>query len=89
MPTVWKYPLPVEEGTFELEMPKRAVVLNVRMKDGRPHLWAMVDQDLMLEPREFFLVYTGVQFDWGWSWIGTAVSDGTNLVFHYFERRKK
>lgn len=87
---IWKYRLPIEEGAFTLNLPKRATVLSVGRQADQPHLWVMVEPELIEEPREFYTAYTGVAFDpTGLQFIGTIVSQGTRLVFHYFERRHK
>ena len=42
MKTIWKFPVPVNDGNV-LEMPEGAKILSVQVQGETPCLWALVD----------------------------------------------
>lgn len=58
MRAIWKYPIPVG-STFDLEMPKGAVIRQVDAQEEGPVLWAEVQSHARMELRHFFLASTG------------------------------
>lgn len=85
MKTIWKFPLAMESKDQLIEMPRGAQVVNVDMQDGRVCLWAIVDEDMMEEPRIFVVSGTG----WGVAsyarYVGTAAQGGGGFVWHVWE----
>jgi hypothetical protein len=91
MRTVWKFPIPVQDGIFELLMPEDAQLLHVGMGDllDEVWLWAQVETDAKKERRRFIIHGTnhaivplaGETQDY----VGTAYDYGQPLVWHLFE----
>jgi len=70
-----------------LRLPQDAEILCIRIKDGRPQLWALVDYDKPIVIRKFFTYYSGFPMpdgDFG-QYVGTYQLDN-GLVFHVFEK---
>lgn len=82
MLTVWKYPF-----TLEMELPKGAEVLTVRMQGDQRTIWALVDLSAStLEKRTFLVVGTGSPIEesvQSLTYIDTYLEGG--LVMHLFE----
>lgn len=70
-----------------LRLPQDAEILCIRIEDGRPQLWALVDYDKPIVIRDFLTYYTGSPMpdgDFG-QYVGTYQLD-SGLVFHVFEK---
>lgn len=82
--TNWKFTLQPE---CKVEMPEGAQLLTVREQGDDICLWALVDSDAPMVARRFVGFGTGHQIpeDQALSFIGTAMLQGGNLVFHIFE----
>jgi hypothetical protein len=86
MLTIHKYDLYRHVG--RVAIPVGATVLCIQYQDNKPFLWAKVDTDKPLRPRQFVLYGTG----WGIEnddyytevYIST-VQDKDGLVWHWFE----
>ena len=69
-----------------LRLPQDAEILCIRIEDGRPQLWALVDYDKPIVIRKFFTYYSGQVAipvgDLG-QYIGSYEID---FVFHVFEK---
>ena len=85
MPTIWKFPLVVSDVTGA-PMPRGAKVLCVQAQHDVPCIWALVDPDAPVEPREFRIIGTGhpITDELG-PYVGTFQLMGGGLVFHVFE----
>ena len=68
-----------------LRLPQDAEILCIRVEDGRPQLWALVDHDKPIVIRKFFTYYSGAAMPVGdlGQYIG---SYEINFVFHVFEK---
>lgn len=90
MKTIWRYEIPNQE-CFWLDIPQGSHVISVQLKDGAPHLWAIVETESKLEHRMFTLVVTGQSLSDAFlvshSYVGMfqLMGDGPTLVFHLFE----
>jgi len=88
MKTVLRYRLPQALGEHEIELPFGAQPLSVQMQDGRPYLWAEVDDGNELESRRIVMSGTGHALPWDddthleWQHIGTVLDEPH--VWHYF-----
>lgn len=83
---IWKYPLAVIDCQF-LNMPIGAQLLTVQMQNGKPCLWALVDETATETQRRGITIHgTGnpVPDDPG-RYIATFQMMGGDLVFHAFE----
>lgn len=90
MKRVYKYPLDIQDEVVVM-MPKDARVLSVQVQNGRPCLWAAVDQnELTSEERWFRIAGTGhpIQDDVVDGFIGTIQMYDGRLVFHVFEMKR-
>lgn len=91
MRTIWKFPIPVTDGIFEVLMPKDAQLLHVGMTElmDEVWLWALVDTDTKKERHRFIIYGTGhaiTSLDGeDLSYVGTAYDSGKPLVWHLFE----
>ena len=65
-------------------MPKGAEILSVQMQHGKPHLWAIVNDNNELEERIFNIVGTGWEMDFSNNKYIDTFQDGS-LVWHVFE----
>lgn len=87
MKTIWKFTCPVTD-TFSIPMPLGAELLHLDTQDGEPRLWALLDQDAVMELRHFVLVGTGHPMGDGTAelhYVGTVQAHGGALVWHLFE----
>lgn len=58
MRTIYKYPIPFLED-FTIDLPKGAEVIRVDNVDGHLFIWAVVDTEAPMEPRQFHGRKTG------------------------------
>jgi hypothetical protein len=81
---IFKYPAPIAD-LLSIEMPAKAKVLTVQLQRGEPQIWALVDDDGSLVPREFRWVGTGRGLGEPLGeYVGTLQIEG-DFVFHLFE----
>lgn len=85
MKTIHKFPLKcVDHQT--VEMPEHAKVLTVQMQHGQPCLWALVETENLLAPRNFITRGTGHPVPSEWvEYVGTYQLRNEDLVFHVME----
>lgn len=84
MSVIWKYAL--QGPQVDLEIPRGAKILDLRVQGMQPHIWAQVDPDQPMEKRTFCSLATGEHFDHeGKTYIGSAHEIGGWMVFHVFE----
>jgi hypothetical protein len=89
--TIWKYPLPVREDVYNLQMPKGAKILSCGVQNGRCHLWVLVDPEAPKVNRVIHRYGTGwdqVPED-GTNFIGTCITEIGMFVWHFFDRGEK
>ena len=85
---VFKYELPIDD-VVQIEMPIKAIILDVDFQGKGLYLWAVVDPDAITEKRTFRIAGTGHPLEVGaytldyFYYIKTVMIDG--LVFHVFE----
>jgi hypothetical protein len=85
MRAIHKFELP-GVGENEVQLPRNADILHVRMQQDRLRLWALVDDEAQMETRRVVLLGTGweVPGDVGASdYLGTFQTDG-GFVWHAF-----
>jgi hypothetical protein len=85
--TIHKFPVGTPGSQFTARMPAEAKMLTVQMQDGKPFMWALVDQHLGKVDRRFITFGTGWELE-GFEakhmrYIGTF-QDG-QFVWHLFE----
>ena len=89
MITIHKYKLAVTERQT-LQLPEGAEILSVQTQRGEACLWAMVDTQVVTEPRVIEIFGTGypIHQDMGVSreFLNTFQIEELGLVFHAFER---
>lgn len=88
MTTIYKYPM--SEETSEIQMPAGAKILCIQMQNNIPTIWALVDETVKLETRDFQTVGTGWPLNEAvleFPFVGT-VQDSRGLVWHIFETTK-
>jgi hypothetical protein len=77
----------LRQGVFDLQMPKDARIVDVRMAIDGPALWAICDPLAEMESRSFKLMSTGGTFDpSGLVYRGTFQSGTGVVVGHLFEQ---
>ena len=85
MISIWKFPLQTIDAQ-EIKMPVHAEILTVQVQDGEPCLWARVDTDALIEPRQITIHGTGHELSpLTRKYIGTYQLSCGALVFHVFE----
>lgn len=88
MQTIHKYPIDVPpNGRPVVQLPIGAAVAHFGTQRGQMCIWAVVETENDLEPREFQIIGTGhkLDSDGGLRFIGTTFLNGGDLVFHLFE----
>ncbi len=83
---VFKYPLRLVD-TDLLPIPVGAKFLHVAMQNGKPYLWAAVDETKPTPPHKIHICGTGhdrpeIKPE---SYIGTFMMAGESLVWHVFD----
>lgn len=83
---IWKYTLQMQD-LQTLTIPVGAKLLSLQMQEGKPQLWALVDEASPCEPRRITVYGTGqpIHNDPG-VFIGTFQYG--EYVFHVFEVEK-
>lgn len=85
MKRVYKYPVPIDDN-FDLELPVGAEVLSAQAQHGFPFLWALVDDEVATEKRQFRLVGTGHPIlESGLTFIDTIQLKDGGFIVHLFE----
>jgi hypothetical protein len=88
MKTIWKYPLqPLDRQA--LAMPHGAEILRLQLQDGRPCIWALVDDTFEDTATRTFATYgTGQELPENpGTYIGTYETIRLGLVLHVFEEK--
>jgi hypothetical protein len=90
MRTIHKYE--ISEDTGKVRMPRNADILCVQVQRGVPCVWAVVDDYLVTEQRQFHVVGTGHEMPDGVGrseYIGTwqETHDYDHLVWHLFAEK--
>ena len=85
MKTIYKYVIKCRDSFVQI-LPQGAKVIAVQTQQGQPVFWATVDTEQPPEPREFFVVGTGHNFDAeSKTFLGTFQLEEGTLIFHLFE----
>ena len=88
MKTVHKFKLPMPSDYFTIEMPRWAKILHVDTQQGIPVMWALVDTDQPMEPRQFRWAGTGHPVEkpgYEFKYVGTFQGQQGLLIWHIFE----
>ena len=81
--TVWKFELGLEDKG-DVDMPVGAHIIDVRMQNGVPCIWAIVDSEGDRETRRFLIAGTGWPLPGAGRHVGTVHTD-RGLVWHIFD----
>lgn len=86
MASIWKFEVPIR-GT--VTMPVGARLLDVRVQDEAPYVWAIVDPGAKVEERKLSIIGTGHDAPDG-EYVGTfsvddALGPGQPFVGHVFD----
>ena len=85
MKTIWKWPLFPETETV-INIPPDAQVLTIKLQDGLPHIWILMEPEAPTVRRTFCVYGTGHPMpDNPGKYIGTVLMNSDRLVFHVFE----
>ena len=88
---IYKYPLPIGEMVYGVDIPKGARVLSCGVDaKGEVVVWAEVDTDAPIEKRFFDIVPTGQQVSSTLlgRFIGTVSLNGAAIILHIYDDRK-
>lgn len=84
MDKIWKFPLEVAD-VQTVRMPMTNMPLYVALQDGKPHLWALVEDQSPLRNFHVYTVGTGQDIPRGaQGYIGSYQMENGVLVFHVF-----
>jgi hypothetical protein len=87
MKTIYKYSIPVTQGSFQLDLPAGAKILTAQLQKGKPQMWVLVDTNMPAVSREFCLIGTGAPVqEAGLTYISTLLLDADAKVVHLFEK---
>lgn len=85
MKTIHKFLLELKDWQ-SISMPKDAEILHLDTQFGQACLWALVDSEAPLQPRNFITRGTGYLIQDGWiKYIGTYKLEEGRAVFHVLE----
>lgn len=85
MKTIYKYQLKIADYQ-EIKMPCYAKILTVKLQNGIPNIWALVDPETSsLFTRKIRMAGTGHPVEDDAEYIGTILIHSDTLVFHIFE----
>ncbi len=85
MRTIWKFPLLLQDHQT-VKMPQFAKIISAQFQKGVLCLWALVDDEAPLEPRQIVICPTGgTRPDQYVNHIGTVQMANGDLVWHIFE----
>ena len=83
---IWKYQIGYSKRE-EIDIPENAEILCVKKLEGRPCIWALVNDKNPIVKRTFSTYPTGWEIkniDGLW-YIGTIITDGGTFEAHIFE----
>ena len=84
--TVWKWKLQLNE-TQVINMPSGAEILSIQTQQGKPMLWALVNEDNPPTSRTFATYGTGFTMPENpGKYIGSYQNKRETLVLHVFEQ---
>lgn len=87
MKTIYKYSIPVTQGDFQLDLPAGAKILTARLQKGKPQMWVLVNTDMPVASRQFYLIGTGDPIkETGLTYVSTLLLDADATVVHLFEK---
>jgi len=86
MQTIWKFKLEISAESV-VSMPNAAQVLCVKMQNGEPFVWALVDPAHPIMKRVFNIYGTGHQHETiSGDYLGSVLMLNESLVFHVFDK---
>ena len=90
MKTIWKYDLEDAKDIQDITMPVDSQILTVKLQNGHPKMWVLVDPDKRPVRRVFALFGTGhgittESVDNHLSYIDSYIILDDAIVFHLFE----
>jgi hypothetical protein len=87
MTAIWKFPIPFSDiGSFEIVMPEGAQLLTVQLQNGKPMLWALVNEEAPRVRREFNIAGTWQKFHIGPPYHYVATWQEVPFVFHLLDK---
>ena len=83
---IYKYPVEFAD-VQKIYLPIGAQILSVQVQDGKPYIWACINPEVEIEPRQFRLYGTGqdIEGELVLKFVGTFQLLGGRLVYHLFE----
>ncbi len=88
MMTIWKFEVPVNDESTEIELPMGARIVHVGAQHADTVIfWAIVDKEMPTQHRTFTVVGTGHKFDGGWLHVGSVLMEP--FVWHLLEASHK
>jgi len=86
MDTIYKFELDVIDNQI-VSLPGGAQILSIQEQNGKPFMWAKVDNEAPYETRKFATVGTGnpIHFEKSSPFVATYQLMEGALVFHVFE----
>lgn len=89
MRAVWKFPIPLEVGDREFELPTIAKFLCFAILDCGPAAWFEVNPANPKSKRTFRIFGTGHAVQENYHHLGTALQPGPEMtyVWHLYEKR--
>lgn len=81
---IFKYDIPVQDE-FSIAMPTGAEILSVKVQNGVPRLWAIVDDQAPKESRPFAIYGTGNIAPEKGVFIDTFLMADGAFVWHLFD----
>ncbi len=88
MKTIWKYELSIDAKNH-LNIPEDGKILHLKLQNGIPCLWILVEQENLFEERKFLFYGTGMTISKieELTYIGSVLIQDETLVFHLFEEK--
>jgi len=87
MKKIYKYKISPVNSAFKMH--KNAKLLCLKMQQGTPCLWALIDTDETYELRKFVIFGTGHEVVNAGKYVGTFLTENDSLVFHVFEAKEE
>jgi hypothetical protein len=92
MKKIYKYPLHIHNGTQYFEVHEGFKILNLKLQNDKPVLYAVVNPNNKLTTCLIGMVFTGEHIvedimD-SWTYIDTFTDVETELVYHVFELKR-
>lgn len=85
---IFKYPVTID-GEFSVRMPKNSEILSVQLQNGKPYIWAKVDERYRNVDRLFAIIGTGNEMPVNFSGSFVGTFQMPPFVWHLFDLGEK